>query len=159
EEDDPELASCLRAALDADTQELALLDKPLSLQLELSDDSIVIPLPAGVSAGDLLGPRRLEHELGQGGMGHVWLATRDDGQYQLEVAVKLIDGVLDSDLVREQLRRERQILADLDHPNIARLLDGGIRDNGTPWYAMEYVCGLPLDQYCQRHALSLSARL
>lgn len=159
ESDDRELASRLRAALDADTRELALFDKPLSLRLELPDDSNETALPAGVSSGDQLGPWRLERELGQGGMGQVWLATRDDGQYQLEVAIKLIDGVLDSDLVREQLRRERQILADLDHPNIARLLDGGIRDNGTPWYAMEYVHGLPLDQYCQQHGLSLAARL
>ncbi|MGB8634443.1 MAG: tetratricopeptide repeat protein [Rhodanobacteraceae bacterium] len=156
--EDPELASRLRAALDADTRGFALVDEPIALRLEPVDD---VPAPAfsHASAGDQVGPWRLLRELGQGGMGHVWLASRDDGQYQLEVAIKLIDGVLDSGLMREQLRRERQILADLDHPNIARLLDGGIRDDGTPWYAMEYVCGLPLDQYCEQHALSLQARL
>lgn len=158
QKEDPDLASCLRVALDADTRELALLDSPLSLRLELPDDSAGSALPVA-SPGDHLGPWRLERELGHGGMGQVWLARRADGEYEIEVAIKLVDGFLDSDLLRGQLRRERQILADLDHPNIARLLDGGIRDNGTPWYAMEYVCGLPLDQYCQQHGLSLSARL
>ncbi len=156
--EDPELASRLRAALDADTRGFALVDEPIALRLESFDEAPAAAV-SHVSAGDQVGPWRLQRELGQGGMGHVWLASRDDGQYQLEVAVKLIDGVRDSGLIREQLRLERQILADLDHPNIARLLDGGIRDDGTPWYAMEYVCGLPLDEFCRQHALSLQARL
>ena len=92
-------------------------------------------------------------------MGRVWLASRDDDQYSVNVALKLIDFARRGDLISAQIRLERQILADLDHPQIARLVDGGMRDNGTPWYAMEYVRGLPLDEYCNQHELSLSERL
>ena len=156
--EDAWLAKHLAEALAADARQMALLDEPL--QLSLDDAEAVIDPPAqDAHSGDQIGPWRLERELGQGGMGGVWLAARNDGQYQLEVAIKLIDGILDSDLTREQLRRERQILADLDHPDIARLLDGGIRDNGTPWYAMEYVQGEPLDRYCDQHTLSVDTRL
>ena len=158
EASDPDLAVHLRDALDADTHHFTLLDQPLSLQLDVPDDSEDVAL-MGAQVGDCIGPWRLQHELGCGGMGRVWLATRADGEYHLEVAIKLIDGVPDSNLVREQLRRERQILADLDHPNIARLLDGGVRSDGTPWYAMEYVKGQALDDYCAQHDIPVRDRL
>ncbi|MGB8715334.1 MAG: hypothetical protein WCD66_03110, partial [Rhodanobacteraceae bacterium] len=82
--EDPELASRLRAALDADTRGFALVDEPIALRLESFDEAPAAAV-SHVSAGDQVGPWRLQRELGHGGMGHVWPASRDDGQYQLEV--------------------------------------------------------------------------
>jgi serine/threonine protein kinase len=105
------------------------------------------------------GPYRLIRRIGQGGMGSVYLAHRDDGQFDQTVAVKTIASHL---LGPEFLRRfhtERQLLASLDHPHIARLLDGGESSAGEPFLVMEYVDGLPLDRYCDDRRLNLSARL
>lgn len=156
--ENPELVRLLCGALAADEARIPLLDEALSLDLPEPED---LPEPAapGIAAGERIGPWKLLRQLGHGGMGQVWLAERDDGQYQLQVAIKLIDGVLDSDMLRDQLRRERQILADLDHPHIARLVDGGIRDSGTPWYAMEYVEGEPLNEFCRDDGAALDRRL
>ncbi|MEO7325650.1 MAG: serine/threonine-protein kinase [Dokdonella sp.] len=104
-----------------------------------------------LAIGQSLGPFRIERELGRGGMGIVYLAARADGEYEHEVAIKwLPSGALDPDHL-DQFRRERQILAQLSHPNIARLLDGGHCDGGQLWFAMEHVEGLPID----RHAAEL----
>ncbi len=95
----------------------------------------------------VIGPYRVERKLGEGGMGAVYLATRADGQFEKRVAVKVIGSALrrDSNLVRRFLN-ERQILAGLEHPGIARLLDGGITEDGVPYLAMEFVDGQPLDR-------------
>lgn len=156
--EDARLAMRLRIALDADARPIDMLDQPLSLALE-ADVAPHEHAEAAVAAGDRVGPWRLECELGRGGMGCVWLASRDDGQYRLQVAIKLLVGVANSELMRDQLRRERQILADLDHPGIARLLDGGVREDGTPWYAMEYVQGVELNRYCRQQGLSVPERM
>lgn len=156
--EDPALARRVLDALAADEASIPLLDEALVLGLdefELEHEASGPELAAGVRVGAW----KLIERLGRGGMGEVWLAERDDGQYRLQVAIKLIDGVLDSELLREQLRRERQILAGLDHPNIARLLDGGVRENGTPWYAMEFVEGRPLNRYCSEAALDVAGRM
>ena len=156
-ETDPELAELLEKALRADADGIAHIDSPLMVQLPSpAQDGQADPL---VERGARLGPWRLIRELGQGGMGRVWLAERDDGQYRHQVAVKFIEGMLDSPLSRLQLTAERQILADLDHPNIARLLDGGVRDDGTPWYAMEFIEGQAIDVHCQQHEVGLRGRL
>jgi len=106
-----------------------------------------------------MGPYRIVGELGEGGMGVVLLGERDDGQFRLQVAIKLLQGgVLSGDLLR-RFSAERQILASLDHPNIARLLDGGVTPEGRPYLVMEYVQGLPLDRYCDRNRLSVTERL
>ncbi|MEX2500247.1 MAG: serine/threonine-protein kinase [Wenzhouxiangellaceae bacterium] len=156
--DDQELVQVLRQALAADEAAIPILDEPFTLGLQ-EPESADQPDHPDLERGTRIGAWRLLRRLGRGGMGDVWLAERDDGQYQLQVAVKLIDSVLDSELLRDQLRRERQILADLDHPHIARLVDGGIRENGTPWYAMEWVRGQPLDVYCSQNALPVDARM
>lgn len=152
---DPPLARALADALAADDRDIPVFDQALRLAWSGSAE------PAGptLEPGDRIGPWRLEAELGRGGMGRVWRAARDDGQYRFEVAIKLLAGSLHSDILREQFARERQILADLDHPDIARLVDGGVREDGTPWYAMEFVDGRPLDVYCREAALDLHARL
>ena len=92
-------------------------------------------------------------------MGTVFLAERDDGQFEQRVALKVIRHALahTPGLVARFLE-ERRILAVLEHPDIARLLDGGVTDDGAPWFAMEYVDGEPLDQYCDARALSVEQR-
>ena len=88
-----------------------------------------------------IGPYRLVRELGRGGMGAVYLAARADEQYESQVAIKLVRPGLDTEFILRRFRRERQILARLEHPNIARLLDGGTTSDGTPYIVMEYVEG------------------
>jgi serine/threonine-protein kinase len=109
--------------------------------------------------GQHVGPYLIDGELGHGGMGTVYLARRDDEEYKKQVAIKLIrGGIATPDLLR-RFRSERQILANLDHPNIARLLDGGTTESGTPYVVMDYVDGEPLDEYCDRSRLTTEARL
>ena len=111
-------------------------------------------------AGARVGPYRILAELGHGGMGAVYVAERADGQFEQRVALKLVRGALsiDDHLVRRFLV-ERQILASLDHPHIARLLDGGITADGLPWFAMECVQGVPLVRYCDSRRLGIEQRV
>lgn len=113
--------------------------------------------------GQRIGPWRLIRLLGWGGMGSVWLAERADKVYEQRVALKLLHrGYIhpkpEANAVR-RFQQERQILAQLDHPNIARLYDGGMTDDGLPWLAMEYIDGLLLTEWCSRHNSSLKQRL
>ncbi len=110
------------------------------------------------AAGQMLGPYRIEREIGRGGMSVVYLASRADGEFQKQVAVKLIKRGMDTTSVVERLRRERRILAALEHPSIARLLDGGTTPDGRPWIAMEYIDGLPIDRYCEERGLTVEER-
>ncbi len=121
------------------------------------DDALVIA--DAYAAGARIGPWRLVSKIGMGGMGVVWLAERADGQFKQRAALKLIKRGMDSEAVLGRFLRERQILARLDHPNIAHLLDGGIAPDGRPYFAMEYVEGLPLLSYCAEHQLKLEDRL
>jgi eukaryotic-like serine/threonine-protein kinase len=109
--------------------------------------------------GQRIGAYRNVRELGHGGMGTVYLAVRDDETYRKEVAVKLIKRGMDTAGIVRAFRTERQILATLDHPNIARLLDGGTTDDGRPYFVMDYVEGLALDVYCDTHTLQIPERL
>lgn len=109
--------------------------------------------------GKHIGPYKIIKTLGYGGMGSVYLAKRADGQFEQEVALKLLRAGFTS---KNQVRRfwsERQILATLNHENIARLLDGGVTEDGQPWFAMEYVKGLPIQKYCDAKKLSVKQRL
>ena len=108
--------------------------------------------------GDMLGSWRLLHEIGTGGMGAVYLAERHDGHFDQRVAIKLIRGIPDSETF-VHFARERQILANLQHPNIARLLDGGATPGGQPYLVMEHVEGVPISRYCSDNKLDLAARL
>ena len=110
-------------------------------------------------AGEILGVYRLVRRLGIGGMGAVYLAERNDQQFSQSVAIKLVRRGLVSKDVRSRLKSERQILATLDHPNIARLLDGGTTLDGIPYLVMEYVDGQPIDAYCDSRKLDVTARL
>ena len=146
-EEDPDLADDLQALMALEEDGANFLSEPL-----------VAPLP-GARQGSVIGPYQLERMLGEGGMGQVWLAERADGLYQRRVALKLLrPGLVDPNL-RLRFTRERQILARLEHPHIARLLDAGISSDGHPYLALDYVEGEPITDWCCARALDLDARL
>jgi serine/threonine protein kinase len=109
--------------------------------------------------GKHIGPYQLIEVIGSGGMGEVYRAVRADDEYQKQVAIKLIRAGQDSAFVVQRFRNERQILANLDQPNIARLLDGGTTGEGLPYFVMEFIQGEPIDRYCDRHQFDTTARL
>src|SRR5262245_8685304 len=106
-----------------------------------------------------VGAYQIVEEIGHGGMGEVYRAVRADGQYTKEVALKMVRSGFESSSLAERFRNERQILASLDHPNIARLLDGGSTVDRVPYLVMELIKGVPIDQYCDGHGLAVSERL
>jgi eukaryotic-like serine/threonine-protein kinase len=114
---------------------------------------------AGLEAGDRVGAFRVERLLGRGGMATVYLARRDDGQFEQRVALKVLDSSSPGDRIADRFRQERQILASLNHTNIAHLIDGGLLPSGQPYVAMEYVVGEPVDAYADRHRLDIKRRL
>jgi serine/threonine protein kinase/TolB-like protein len=109
--------------------------------------------------GSRFGPYRVLSQLGEGGMGTVWLAERVDGLFSRRVALKLVHPALMGRSMSERVAREREILASLNHPNIAQLFDAGFADDGQPYLALEYVEGTPLTQYCDDHHLGVGERL
>ncbi len=109
--------------------------------------------------GRRIGVYHIAEEIGRGGMGEVYRATRADGQYTKQVAIKLVRVGLDRSFLLERFRNERQILASLDHPNIARLHDGGTTEDSVPYLVMELIVGTPIDQYCEHHQLGIPERL
>jgi tetratricopeptide (TPR) repeat protein len=112
-----------------------------------------------VRPGDTVGSYRIVRQLGSGGMGDVYLAQRSDELFEKQIAVKLMRAGLDTPELRTRFGTERQILARLEHPNIARLLDGGALDNGLPYVVMEYVEGVPVTEYVRSSALSVRDRV
>ncbi len=150
--DDASLLSSVLLALGESAHDPAFWDEPVDLTFDPSE-------PAPGLEGQRLGPYRIERKLGTGGMGDVYLAERADDEYQQRVAIKLVRAGVYSAQVQSRLRMERQILARLEHPNIARLLDGGRAPDGTPYLVMEYIDGEPIDVYCDRHRFDLNARL
>jgi len=109
--------------------------------------------------GRRIGAYSLVREVGRGGMSRVFLARRADGEFEQDVALKLLRPGLDTEVDRARFRAERQILASLNHPNIARLFDGGITDGGQPYLVLEYVEGEPIDAHCDARRLSVRRRL
>ena len=109
--------------------------------------------------GKRLGPYRVVRRVGRGGTGSVYLAVRDDDEFQLRVALKVVRRGMASEEMLQRFRSERQILASIDHPNIARLLDGGSTEDGLPYFVMEYIEGEPLHEYCDSNRLQLGERI
>jgi serine/threonine protein kinase len=109
--------------------------------------------------GRRVGSYQIMGQIGVGGMGEVYRAFRADDEYKKQVAIKLVRAGQNSDFVVNRFKNERQILASLDHPNIARLLDGGTTENGVPYFVMEVIEGLPIDEYCNTHKLPITERL
>ncbi len=149
---DSSLRAEVESLLASHEQATGFLEKPATEMLSLSS-------PDELLEGRWVGPYRLQQEIGRGGMGVVYLAERDDRQYEKQVAIKLVKRGMDTDDILRRFRHERQTLATLDHPNIARLLDGGVTEDGLPYFVMEYIEGLPIDDYCDQHKLNTSARL
>jgi serine/threonine protein kinase len=142
-----------------------------SLLKSHEEDDAFLEQPAAVEAAELMAStariwigRRLGHyelleQIGEGGMGAVYRAVRADGLYDKQVAIKLIRSGLSTDFFVVRFKNERRILAGLEHPNIARLLDGGVTEEGLPYVVLEFVAGVPIDEYCARHGLSIADRL
>jgi serine/threonine protein kinase len=120
---------------------------------------LLVEEEAEAMIGQHIGLYKIDREIGRGGMGTVYLATRDDDQFEQQVAIKVVRRGMDTELVLARFRIERQILAGFDHPNIARLFDGGSTETGLPYFIMEYVEGQAFDEYCDSHRLSTAARL
>jgi serine/threonine-protein kinase len=121
-------------------------------------EALELALDGGLE-GQELGPYRLTRKIGEGGLATVYLAERADRQYRMQVAVKVVKhGMATADILR-RLRQERQILASLQHPNIAQLLDGGTTGEGRPYFVMEYIDGEPVDVHCDRRRLTVRERL
>src|SRR5580658_3232957 len=122
---------------------------------ELADE----PNPDERLIGARLGPYRVEAIVGHGGMGAVYRASRDDAEFHQLVAIKLVRVAAESPSTLRRFRQERQILARLSHPNIARLLDGGSTPEGVPYLVMEFIEGQPITTWCDRHSLGVEERL
>ncbi len=148
--DDPEIrrevVTLLAASEDADEQ----LDRAVTGALKLAVNE---PIPQAI------GPYRVLKRLGDGGLATVYLAERAESQVRVRVAIKVVKRGMDTTEILRRLRLERQILAGLDHPNIARLIDGGSTDDGLPYVVMEAIDGEAIDSHCDRHQLDLRQRL
>src|SRR5580658_3600842 len=123
------------------------------------DERLTVVASAAPEALPRFGQWQATRLLGRGGMGVVYLAERADGAFQMVAAVKVVPLALASADIEERFRRERQFLASLDHPKIARLIDGGITAAGLPYLVMEFVDGLTIDRYCEKHQLGIRDRV
>ncbi len=149
---DAEVRAQVRSLLDADSAAGGFLESMVGDELE----------QFARSSGWVdrrVGPYRVIRQIGDGGMSTVYLAHRADAEFEQQVAVKVIKRGMDSADIEWRFRQERQILARLDHPNIAKLLDGGTTESGQPFFILEYIEGTRIDQFCDRENLSLAARL
>ncbi len=149
--DDPALAAELAELLEEHDR-----DRPLRLEEVLAAEA---GEPSSLTPGRRVGPYRLVELLGRGGMGQVFLAERVDGQFEQQVALKVMREALDTPDTRARFLAERQILARLEHPDIARLLDGAVTDDGVPYLVMELVRGEPITEHCDRERLPVEDRL
>ncbi|NBB92565.1 MAG: protein kinase [Gammaproteobacteria bacterium] len=152
--DNPALADQLGSLLEAhDSADgfLESLDTARASELLDQDERLAMPEHAG--------PFRLVREIGRGGLGVVYLGERSDGSFDQQVAVKLIKRGMDSDSIVRRFEAERRILASLEHAAISRIVDGGVLADGRPWFAMEYIRGMPVTQWCDRQGLGVKARL
>src|SRR5580692_10313400 len=149
-EQDPALAAQLGALLDE--------HQVLAREGFLENRRFGLPNAAGL-AGQKLGPYTLISQIGQGGMGTVWLARRSDGRFERQAAVKFVSIALAGRATAERFKREGSILGRLTHAHIAELLDAGISSDGQPYLILEYVDGTTIDQYCDQHKLDLEARV
>ena len=147
---DESLRRDVEAMLAADAEASRFLTRPI-----LGDR---VPIGAEFEPSDRVGPYEIIRLIGRGGMGAVYLARRVQDFDRL-VAIKVIDRLVPDRATLRRFLRERQILSTLDHPNIARLFDGGVTESGMPYLVMEYVEGVPIDEYCEKAKLTLNERL
>lgn len=154
---DRELHDTVKALLERAAEARGLLATPPTAVAAAAIDESEDAVP--MAPGRRIGAYGIVREIGRGGMARVFLARRVDGEFDRLVALKLLRPGLDSDVDRARFRAERQILATLNHPNIARLFDGGIVDSGQPFLVLEHVEGEPIDAYCEGHGLTVGQRL
>ncbi|MGZ4983450.1 MAG: protein kinase domain-containing protein [Chthoniobacterales bacterium] len=153
--DDDALRSEIESLLKSDERTDGFIEQPaIAIPRDLFPNNVEEPF-----AGRQFGSYQIIREIGRGGLGAVYLAARADDEYRKQVAIKLVRRGLDTEDILRRFRNERQILAQLDHPNIARLIDGGTTDDGLPYFVMEYVNGQPINGYCDANALSTTERL
>jgi non-specific serine/threonine protein kinase/serine/threonine-protein kinase len=152
---DPQLRAELDSLLEANQVPEVVIDQPALRYLAATD----APLLEDHWLGTRIGPYELTALIGRGGMGDVYRARRSDAAFERDVAIKFVRTGLDTAPVLERFRAERRILASLDHPNIARLLDGGTTADGLPYLVMELVAGEPIDGYAAANHLSIASRL
>ena len=157
--EDGELAGRLERLLAADAAASGFLDRPTLDLFGTAPDAEEAELEPQLPAGTTVGAWRVVSLLGRGGMGEVYLADRTDPAFAQRVALKVIKRGMDSQAIVRRFVRERQILARLDHPNLAHLLDGGTGPDGRPYFALEWVDGEPITAWCQRHDVDLDGRL
>jgi serine/threonine protein kinase/Flp pilus assembly protein TadD len=157
---DPDLRREVEALLDADREADGFMVRPgVEYAAALARNTGEPDPAADAMAGRRLGAWRLLEEIGRGGMGTVYLAERADGQYEHRVALKLLQLGLAGGESRRRFLQERQILARFRHPNIATLLDGGVTDDGVPYFVMEHIEGRPVTHHCDAEGLSIDDRL
>ncbi|MCH9650495.1 MAG: serine/threonine-protein kinase [Deltaproteobacteria bacterium] len=152
--DDEKLLQVLQSLLASDESAGAYLEGPLA-EAEVEAKPAASPL----AKGHWVGPFQILEKLGEGGMSTVYRATRQDDTFHRQVALKVIRRGMESAETLRRLRIERQILARLEHPHIARLYEGGMTEEGLPYFVMELVDGVPIDHFCQQHQLSIDDRL
>lgn len=152
---DAELAREVRALLAADLGVRSMLDSDAAAAFPELLEGDVGP----ERARSQVGPYRLLRPLGEGGMGEVWLAERIDGNFEQQVAIKLLKRGMDSRAILHRFLQERRILARLHHPHVVRLLDGGMSGDGQPYFVMEHVAGAPLVEYANQRHLDVAARV
>src|SRR6266550_1063411 len=157
--DDPSLRSDIETLLRQHESAGDMLEAPLYGDTELNLISSLMDDDVDPMIGRRLGAYRIEREIGRGGMGAVYEAVRVDLEFNKRVAIKLVKRGMDTDFILRRFRKERQILAALDHPHIALLLDGGTTDDGLPYFVMEFIEGQPLYSYCDAHQLNIVERL
>jgi len=156
--DDAEVRREAASLLDQDPAGCAALDRPPYPLLHAAPEAAILELPE-IPAGERIGAYRVVEELGRGGMGVVYLAERADEEFERRVAIKVLKRGLDTAEIVRRFRTERQILANLQHPGIAELYEGGTTHDGRPYVVLEYVEGERIDRYCDRHHLGLRLRL
>ncbi len=157
--DDPQLVALVRRLLAADGVPEEALGDPLAAAAGWLAEEEGVARRALDRRGERIGPWRILEPLGRGGMGEVFLAERADGAFERQVALKLLKRGLDSDEIVARFLAERRILARLDHPGIAQLVDGGLTPDGRPYFALEHVSGLPITEWCAERRLPLEGRL
>ena len=156
--DDPELRGQVEALLKAHYDSATFLQdssKPTDRQMT---ETVSQPTPTENPGTIIAGRYKLLQEIGEGGMGSVWLAEQA-APVKRKVAIKLIKAGMDSRQILARFDAERQAIALMDHPNIAKVYDGGVTEQGRPYFVMEYVKGIPLTEYCDQARLSLAERL
>jgi serine/threonine protein kinase/TolB-like protein/Tfp pilus assembly protein PilF len=156
--DDQSLRLQVEYYIDCHEQAGDFIESPATYPEAPTQDE-VITAQLDTMAGRQIGAYKLVREIGRGGMGAVYLAVRADNQFRQRAAIKLVKRGMDTDFVIRRFRSERQILAGLNHPNIARLLDGGATDDGLPYFVMEYIDGIPIHRYCDTRRLTVAERL